>query len=67
MFVFVVVFVPVVGVCTRLRAGRLGHSDPRLTIGVYAQATSDADRAAAAALGDTFARPPRDGRAMDSA
>jgi integrase len=46
---------------------RLGHSDPRLTIGVYAQATSDADRAAAAALGDTFARPPRDGRAMDSA
>lgn len=30
---------------------RLGHSDPRLTLGVYAQATSDADRSAARRLG----------------
>ncbi len=34
---------------------RLGHSDPRLTLAVYAQATSDADRAAADSVGDRFA------------
>ena len=34
---------------------RLGHSDPRLTLAVYAQATSEADRAAANTVGDRFA------------
>jgi hypothetical protein len=34
---------------------RLGHSDPRLTLAVYAQATPEADRAAAATVGDRFA------------
>src|SRR5262249_47223700 len=34
---------------------RLGHSDPRLTIGLYAQSTSDGDRSAAARVDDYFA------------
>ena len=33
---------------------RLGHSDPRLTLAVYAQAMSDSDRGAADRLGDRF-------------
>jgi hypothetical protein len=32
----------------------LGNSDPRLTLAVYAQATSEADRAAADLLGQRF-------------
>jgi hypothetical protein len=50
---------------------RLGHSDPRLTLAVYAQATTEADRAAADVVGERFARGigngARDGRAMDRA
>ena len=34
---------------------RLSHSDPRLTLAVYAQATAGADRAAADCIGDRFA------------
>jgi integrase len=34
---------------------RLGHTDPRLTLDLYAQANADADRAVADALGDRFA------------
>ncbi len=34
---------------------RLGHSDPRLTLALYAQATTEADRAAADTVGDRFA------------
>jgi integrase len=34
---------------------RLGHSDPRLTLAVYAQATTEADHAAAEAVGARFA------------
>jgi integrase len=34
---------------------RLGHSDPRLTLAVYAQATTEADKAAADTVGDRFA------------
>jgi integrase len=34
---------------------RLGHSDPRLTLAVYAQATTEADRAAADTVGSRFA------------
>jgi integrase len=33
---------------------RLGHSDPRLTLAVYAQATVEGDEEAAARLGDRF-------------
>jgi integrase len=33
---------------------RLGHSDPRLTLAVYAQATPEGDREAATRLGDRF-------------
>lgn len=37
---------------------RLGHSSPAVTLGVYAQATRDADRRAAEAVGEYF-RPSR--------
>jgi integrase len=33
---------------------RLGHSDPRLTLAIYAQATTEADRDAAEKLGERF-------------
>jgi hypothetical protein len=36
---------------------RLGHSDPRLTIAIYAQATSEADRAAADMVATTLMTP----------
>ena len=42
------------GVDLKTAQTRLGHSDPRLTLGVYAQATTEADRAASDALGDRF-------------
>jgi integrase len=51
------------GVDLKTAQTRFGHSDPRLTLAVYAQATTDADRSAADALGARFL--PRDGRAMD--
>ncbi|MDA8043820.1 MAG: tyrosine-type recombinase/integrase [Actinomycetota bacterium] len=35
---------------------RLGHSDPRLTLAVYAQAVSEADREAAERLGRALLR-----------
>ena len=38
---------------------RVGHSDPRLTLAVYAQAMSDSDRSAADRLGDRFMAPSR--------
>jgi integrase len=52
---------------------RLGHADPRTTLGVYAQATREADRDAAERLGVHFRPPPstpghrgpRDERGMD--
>ena len=42
------------GVDVKTVQARLGHSDPRLTLAVYAQATTEADRAAADLLGDRF-------------
>jgi integrase len=42
------------GIDLKTAQTRLGHSDPRLTPAVYAQATSEADRAAADALGRRF-------------
>ena len=37
---------------------RLGHSDPRLTLAVYAQATSAADRDAADRVGELLMKQP---------
>jgi integrase len=42
------------GVDVRTAQARLGHSDPRLTLGVYAAATSEGDRAAAERLSERF-------------
>ena len=50
------------GVDLKTAQTRLGHSDPRLTLAVYAQATSEADRSAADALGRRFL----DARAMNA-
>lgn len=41
----------VAGVDLKTAQTRLGHSDPRLTLAVYAQAVSEADRAAAERIG----------------
>ncbi len=43
------------GVDVRTAQNRLGHSDPRLTIGLYAQVSSEADERAANSIGDHFA------------
>ena len=42
------------GVDVKTAQVRLGHSDPRLTIAVYAQATNEGDRNAASKLGKRF-------------
>jgi integrase len=42
------------GVDIKTAQARLGHTDPRLTLGIYAQATTDADRQAAQLLGQRF-------------
>ena len=42
------------GVDVRTAQARLGHSDVRLTLEIYAKATSEADRAAAEAIGRLF-------------
>jgi integrase len=59
------------GVDIKTAQARLGHSDPRLTIGIYAQATTDADRAAADRLADLFLdaseESSRDKRGMEGA
>jgi integrase len=54
------------GVDVKTAQQRLGHSDVRMTIGLYAQAESQADRAAADRLGEMFMPRPRDGRGMNS-
>jgi integrase len=45
------------GVDVKTAQDRLGHTDPRMTLAIYAQATSEADRAAAEKLGEAFMRP----------
>jgi len=50
-----------VGVDVKTAQHRLGHSDPRMTLGVYAKATTEADRAAAQAVGDLFLGKASDG------
>ncbi len=47
------------GVDVKTAQARLGHSDPGLTLALYAQATSEGDRAAAEHLGARF-MPPTD-------
>lgn len=42
------------GIDLKTAQSRLGHTDPRLTLGIYAQATTEADRAAAERLGERF-------------
>ncbi|MHB8669162.1 MAG: tyrosine-type recombinase/integrase [Acidimicrobiales bacterium] len=46
------------GVNLKTAQTRLGHSDPRLTLAVYAQATGERDRSAANLLGDRLMPPP---------
>jgi integrase len=53
------------GVDVKTAQQRLGHSDVRMTIGLYAQAEKPADRAAADRLGQLFMANPRDGRGMN--
>ena len=53
------------GVDVKTAQTRLGHSDPRLTLAVYAQASSDADRAGSAVLTDRFLGPSRTQRARE--
>jgi integrase len=42
------------GVDIKTAQARLGHTDPRLTLGIYAQATTEGDRQAAERLGRRF-------------
>lgn len=44
---------------------RLGHSDPPLTLGLYAQASSEADRDAADRVGERFLPRAWDGCGME--
>jgi len=53
------------GVDLKTAQTRLGHSDPRLTLGLYAQASSEADRDAADRVGARFAPRMWDGREME--
>lgn len=45
------------GVDVRTAQARLGHSDPRLTLAIYAQATSEGDRQTAEQMGARFMAP----------
>ena len=54
------------GVDVKTAQIRLGHSDPRTTLALYAQATSAGDRAAADALDARFFPAVVDPLAMDA-
>jgi integrase len=41
----------VVGAPIKVRQSRLGHSDPRMTLGTYTHVASDDDRRVAGAIG----------------
>jgi len=47
------------GVDVRTGAGRLGHSDPSVTLRVYAHVLEERDRAAAAVMGRVLGQPDR--------
>jgi len=53
------------GVDVKTAQTRLGHSDPRLTLGLYAQASNEADRDAAERVGARFVPGMWDGRWME--
>ena len=53
------------GVDLKTAQTRLGHSDPRLTLAVYAQDTTAADQAAATAFGTRFLKISPPGRGLD--
>jgi integrase len=53
------------GVDVKTAQVRLGHSDPRLTLAVYAQATTEGDRVAAERLGARFMQTSSAERGMD--
>jgi hypothetical protein len=54
------------GVNVRTAQARLGHSDPRLTLSLYAQVVEEADRLAADTAGSAFfSDRMRDESAMD--
>jgi integrase len=56
------------GVDLKTAQTRLGHSDPRLTLAIYAQATTEADRSAADRLaGRLMGTPNRSGREQTAA
>jgi hypothetical protein len=42
------------GIDPKTAQTRLGRTDPRLTLGIYAQVTTEADRQAAERLGERF-------------
>lgn len=52
------------GIDLKTAQTRLGHSDPRLTLAVYAQAPTAADAAAAERLGTRFMEFPRPARGL---
>ena len=52
------------GIDLKTAQAELGHSDPRLTIAIYAQATTAADAAAAERLGTRFMEIPRSARGL---
>jgi integrase len=52
------------GVDVKTAQARLGHSDPRLTLAVYAQATGEGDRSAAQKLGARLMTPAVDGKPL---
>jgi integrase len=51
------------GVDVKTAQARLGHSDPRLTLAIYAQATGEGDRSAAEKLGARLMTAAVDGKA----
>ena len=55
------------GVDVKTAQARLGHSDPRLTLAIYAQATSEGDRSAAEKLGARLMASGTDGEGAESA
>jgi hypothetical protein len=58
------------GVDVKTAQTRLGHADPRTTLSIYAQATTEADRAAADLLADLPDSPeeaPRHKRGLEGA
>jgi integrase len=54
------------GVDVKTAQARLGHSDPRLTLAIYAQATTEGDRSAAQKLGNRLMGRPDSNQAHGS-